>query len=208
VWSLPEKFCELVFKNQTSTTASPACGVLVSGSAPHAPPHPSPAAPPQQQVEEEEEAAEDAEVLYCFCQEPFEPDRTMVECESCSEWYHLPCLLERTGVLIFEHEIADMGSFFCTKAACAPNNKFTAAELAEWGGSVVDAKVQKIDDRSVTVFQVQWNDGTPSTWMEEDGIANELLEVFRSNLRQKDIQAAALAGAQAPAASKGCKRKR
>lgn len=38
--------------------------------------------------------------VYCACEMPYNPDRFMVECDSCSEWYHPECLgLKREEIM-------------------------------------------------------------------------------------------------------------
>mmetsp|Transcript_19809 Transcript_19809/g.47272 ORF Transcript_19809/g.47272 Transcript_19809/m.47272 type:complete len:197 (-) Transcript_19809:166-756(-) len=44
--------------------------------------------------------------VYCVCEMPYNPDRFMVQCESCEEWYHPECV----GV---SRKQIDMQSTFC-----------------------------------------------------------------------------------------------
>ena len=30
--------------------------------------------------------------LYCVCQQPYNVDTSMIECDSCHEWYHVKCV--------------------------------------------------------------------------------------------------------------------
>lgn len=30
--------------------------------------------------------------LYCICRKPYDKERAMIACDSCSEWYHFDCV--------------------------------------------------------------------------------------------------------------------
>ena len=109
---------------------------------------------------EEEDAADvdgdedlDGKVRYCVCQDVFDEERSMVECDTCGEWYHLSCPLKWSGVLIFEHEVpAGDDIFSLRQAECKDKDKFTLEELREWGGTVIDVKVDESGDTPETLF--------------------------------------------------------
>ena len=66
-----------------------------------------------------EPAVDGVEDLFCLCQQPYRPEKFMLECDNCHEWYHLGCLEAKWGILIFEFEAATMESFRCEKSGCA-----------------------------------------------------------------------------------------
>ena len=35
---------------------------------------------------------ENENALYCVCQQPYNVDTSMIECDSCHEWYHVKCV--------------------------------------------------------------------------------------------------------------------
>ena len=35
---------------------------------------------------------ENENTLYCVCQQPYNVDTSMIECDSCHEWYHVKCV--------------------------------------------------------------------------------------------------------------------
>lgn len=35
---------------------------------------------------------ENETTLYCVCQQPYNVDTSMIECDSCHEWYHVKCV--------------------------------------------------------------------------------------------------------------------
>jgi hypothetical protein len=39
-----------------------------------------------------EEFVENEHELFCVCQQPFNVDTAMIECDLCNEWYHLKCV--------------------------------------------------------------------------------------------------------------------
>ena len=45
--------------------------------------------------------------VYCTCEEPYNPDLPMVECDLCKEWYHTKC------VGLSDAVIEAMDSFTC-----------------------------------------------------------------------------------------------
>lgn len=50
-----------------------------------------------QQHEEDEQVDEEVydeneHELYCVCQQPYNVDTAMIECDLCNEWYHLKCM--------------------------------------------------------------------------------------------------------------------
>lgn len=40
----------------------------------------------------DEEFIENEHELFCVCQQPFNVDTAMIECDQCNEWYHLKCV--------------------------------------------------------------------------------------------------------------------
>ena len=32
---------------------------------------------------------DDANELYCICREPYNPNKDMIRCDYCDEWYHI-----------------------------------------------------------------------------------------------------------------------
>ncbi len=41
---------------------------------------------------EEEVYVENEHELFCVCQQPYNVDTAMIECDLCNEWYHLKCM--------------------------------------------------------------------------------------------------------------------
>eukprot|EP00656_Telonema_subtile_P033984 TRINITY_DN3812_c0_g1_i1.p1 TRINITY_DN3812_c0_g1~~TRINITY_DN3812_c0_g1_i1.p1 ORF type:complete len:195 (+),score=38.36 TRINITY_DN3812_c0_g1_i1:243-827(+) len=52
--------------------------------------------------------------VYCSCEEPYNPDLTMVECEKCNEWFHLTC------VGLSPEELEKIPAFYCQQ--CDPSS--------------------------------------------------------------------------------------
>lgn len=38
------------------------------------------------------EALREASQLYCLCRRPYDPDRPMLSCDYCSDWFHYDCI--------------------------------------------------------------------------------------------------------------------
>lgn len=38
------------------------------------------------------EYEENEQELFCVCQQPYNVDTAMIECDACAEWYHLKCV--------------------------------------------------------------------------------------------------------------------
>ena len=72
-------------------------------------------------------AGHDATQLFCSCQQPYNPDRDMVECDSCKAWFHPDCVgledeeLER---VMAEQE----AEWACPECAAAANASAGAAQ--------------------------------------------------------------------------------
>ena len=62
--------------------------------------------------------------LYCSCRQPYDKRRTMLQCESCEEWFHLAC----AGLTVIP-SAAD--SFVC--AACSISNTAAISGSADLG---------------------------------------------------------------------------
>jgi hypothetical protein len=129
---------------------------------------------------DEKSSAKNAATLYCLCQQP-EDERTMLECDGCGEWYHLPCVLHEWGVLIFEYEVPHLSSFFCEKDECRQIYKLNLQELEDWGGQVVAHRVDQTDEELV-LFKIEWNDNSPAVWVSEREIPNECLKAYRDKI--------------------------
>jgi hypothetical protein len=41
---------------------------------------------------EDEDYVENEQELFCVCQQPYNVDTAMIECDACAEWYHLKCV--------------------------------------------------------------------------------------------------------------------
>ncbi|GAA5956325.1 hypothetical protein JCM3765_005629 [Sporobolomyces pararoseus] len=103
---------------------------------------------------EEEEREEADDRLYCICREHYEPERMMIACDRCEEWYHIEC------VKIPDDSVELVDQFFCppcqTKysvtttwhSACArPTCRKPAVALSKYccdycGVSVVSARLE------------------------------------------------------------------
>lgn len=49
---------------------------------------------------------------YCLCRQPFDPDRFMLACDYCDEWYHGEC------VGITEEQAEALGNYRCPRCGC------------------------------------------------------------------------------------------
>merc|ERR1711865_359563 len=47
--------------------------------------------------------------VFCTCEEPYNPDISMIECETCNEWFHLAC------VNLGPKDVETMGRFDCNQ---------------------------------------------------------------------------------------------
>ncbi|GAA5923720.1 SPP1 family PHD finger domain-containing protein [Sporobolomyces koalae] len=113
------------------------------------------AAKGKSRARQEEEAREEADDrLYCVCRELYDPERLMIACDQCEEWYHVDCV----GIPDDSVELVDQ--FFCppcqTKnhqvttwlTACArPTCRKPAVALSKYcsdycGISVVSARLE------------------------------------------------------------------
>jgi hypothetical protein len=45
----------------------------------------------------------------CYCNEPQNPDRPMIMCDKCEEWFHITCALGSDAA-----SLKQLDSFFCT----------------------------------------------------------------------------------------------
>ncbi|KAK3251849.1 hypothetical protein CYMTET_38829 [Cymbomonas tetramitiformis] len=63
--------------------------------------------------------------VYCCCEMPYNPDKFMVECEQCAEWYHPECLQLKQSA------VEKGGSFVCKK--CLDVSKQEMAGVSKSG---------------------------------------------------------------------------
>ena len=72
--------------------------------------------------------------MFCYCQRPHPEAEMMVECDSCSEWYHIACLN------ITKYDVSKVKNFLCPVCATkqrvpfrfrtkAPNRKVQSNHL-------------------------------------------------------------------------------
>lgn len=126
-----------------------------------------------------EPAVDGVEDLFCLCQQPYRPEKFMLECDNCHEWYHLGCLEAKWGILIFEFEAATMESFRCEKSGC-DGRKISEQELSEWGGYIVNMRVDP-GDKNPVLYQIAWKDGRGDpVWAPEENIPNSSLLEYRN----------------------------
>lgn len=77
---------------------------------------------------------DDADRLFCVCQQPYDPDNNMLQCDGCSEWYHTKCV----GVSLAQAKTIKKWS---CPVCCAIKNDTDVLDsaLARWvaGGAVL-----------------------------------------------------------------------
>ncbi|KAK3271151.1 hypothetical protein CYMTET_20483 [Cymbomonas tetramitiformis] len=85
----------------------------------------------QYEQDQRKDAATSGE-LYCFCQQPWDPDRDMIGCDYCDGWYHYDC------VGISEAEAETMDKYKCDKCKRGRRSKL-APTAVEWSPPVTTA---------------------------------------------------------------------
>ncbi|GAA6053551.1 hypothetical protein JCM3770_005190 [Rhodotorula araucariae] len=68
-------------------------------------------------AKEEDEEVDDR--LYCVCQELYDPERMMIACDACEEWFHVDC------VNIDEEAIPLVDLFFCPRCSAVSHTNRT-----------------------------------------------------------------------------------
>ncbi|ORZ12131.1 hypothetical protein BCR41DRAFT_307977 [Lobosporangium transversale] len=64
--------------------------------------------PPAREAEKQIKTEED-EGLYCICREPYDPNRFMIACDGCDDWFHGDCV----GVAEKDSEMVD--KYYCKR---------------------------------------------------------------------------------------------
>ncbi len=82
---------------------------------------------------------ENETTLYCVCQQPYNIDTSMIECDSCHEWYHVKCVgLSQVSIVTVPKHVDS----FCTfrghrllkpVSECASQHSHLA--MASWSAS-------------------------------------------------------------------------
>ncbi|GAA5879901.1 hypothetical protein JCM8547_005314 [Rhodosporidiobolus lusitaniae] len=70
--------------------------------------------------DEEEDSEEKDDRLYCVCRKLYDPERMMIACDKCEEWYHVDCV----GIAEDAVELVDL--FIC------PNCQATSLDRTTW----------------------------------------------------------------------------
>lgn len=167
--------CAGVGQSASSDSASSSVHVAVSV---------TPDEPVTTPAEDTDSSNEAEKSVYCLCKSDLQTE-VMLECDGCKEWYHLVCLLKEWGVMIFEHEAPLLTSFYCEKDGCRRKHKFSQEELTEWGGNVVDHRID-LDDEAPLLYKIQWDDGSPAVWVAESEIPDECLEEYRDIAKRNE----------------------
>ncbi|KAJ8297346.1 Set1 complex component spp1 [Rhodotorula toruloides] len=68
---------------------------------------------------EEDEGEEEDDRLYCVCKELYDPERLMIACDKCEEWYHVDCV----GISEDSVELVDV--FICPKCSATSLDRTT-----------------------------------------------------------------------------------
>ncbi|BGO98926.1 COMPASS (complex proteins associated with Set1p) component [Rhodotorula toruloides] len=68
---------------------------------------------------EEDEGEEEDDRLYCVCKELYDPERLMIACDKCEEWYHVDCV----GISEDSVELVDL--FICPKCSATSLDRTT-----------------------------------------------------------------------------------
>ena len=64
-------------------------------------------------------------MLYCTCQQPYDTERGMVECDSCEGWFHYECV----GMEAPEDDDDVEGATYMCSGCCVKFNLPYAAEM-------------------------------------------------------------------------------
>ncbi|KAF9947109.1 hypothetical protein BGZ70_002878 [Mortierella alpina] len=67
------------------------------------------ALPPKEEKAEEQTRSKEEGALYCICRTPYDPDRFMIACDRCDDWFHGDC------VGIAEKEIDLVDQYYCKR---------------------------------------------------------------------------------------------
>ncbi|GAA5919910.1 hypothetical protein JCM6882_005488 [Rhodosporidiobolus microsporus] len=70
-------------------------------------------------LEEEDDGEEKDDRLYCICKELYNPERMMIACDKCEEWYHVDCV----GIAEDAVELVDL--FICPKCQASSLDRTT-----------------------------------------------------------------------------------
>lgn len=145
---------------------------------------------------EEKEAEYDADDLFCLCQKPFDKERLMLDCDNCEEWYHLPCMQQHWGLVMYKFEAENITHWRCEKAGCDGRAR-TAAEVKTY--TIVD---EKVDDEGERMFSVRWPDHSRQ-WAAEDEVPDESLQKWRERQDAKSERSRSKSSSRSPAKSSG-----
>ncbi|GAA5856887.1 hypothetical protein JCM9279_007590 [Rhodotorula babjevae] len=73
-------------------------------------------------AKEDDEEVDDR--LYCICKELYDPERMMIACDSCEEWYHIDC------VNIDDEAVSLVDLFFCPRCSAVSHTNRTTWKRA------------------------------------------------------------------------------
>ena len=149
------------------------------------------------ELDEGQEQADQDKPL-CVCGAVYDNDRYMLNCDGCDNWYHLPCLVQEWGMIIYEFEADALGEWYCGKDGCKEQGMLTLAEVQEWDGRVTDMKVE---DKKM-LYLVDFVGDFDPVWAPESHIPHPRLLEFR---QAREAQAKAGAD-EAKAAAKIAKK--